>query len=360
MSQDKQFEPTPRRRERAREKGEAPHSRDFTAAGLLLIVAMMGPRFFTLMAQAISVAAAHTLGSLHQFDFTATGLRQAFQLWGTVVVSALAPLFLTVSACAIVLSYFQTGPILSAYPITPRLDKLNPAHALKRLFSLRGFIETLKSLLKLALVAVTAYLVLRHRASDVLLLGQVELQGSVTALAHLMWELTLKTALMMVILGAADYAYQRFEHGRALRMTREEMREEIRETEGDPLVRGKRRQRRQQFLRDGMSARLPQANVVLTNPTHLAVALYYRQTDTKAPLVVARGRGRLAERIKRVARRYAIPIREEPPLARALYQACPLGAEIPQALYRAVAIILAELYKESLTRRQSKRGNLPL
>jgi len=356
MAQEKQYEATPRRRRRAQQKGEAPSSRDFTAAGLLLVIAMMAPRFVHMIAEGLTSATMYSLANLHEFDFSPEGLRRGFLLWSTVLASALGPLALTTMACAIVLSYFQTGPILSSYPLMPRLDKLNPVHALRRLFSLRGFIETLKSLLKLGLVAVTAHLVLRHRLADITAFGQMELQASLSCVARLAWELCLKTALLMVILGAADYAYQRYEYARSLRMTREEMREEMRETEGDPLVRSKRRQQRTSLLRDGMSAKLPQADVVLTNPTHLAVALYYRQQGTKAPMVVGRGRGRLAERIKRTARRYGIPLREDPPLARALYQTCPLGAQIPQALYRAVAIILAELYRESLQRQERRRN----
>ncbi|MEN6303152.1 MAG: EscU/YscU/HrcU family type III secretion system export apparatus switch protein [Armatimonadia bacterium] len=353
MSQDKQFEPTARRRSQARQKGQVPRSRDLTAAGVLLLVALFAPALFGGLSHSLVTSWTASLGQLHEADLTAATLRALLLTWGGICLRALAPILLIVIAGSVALTFAQSGLTLSTYPLQPRLDKLNPATALKRILSVSGLVETAKSLLKIVLVALVAWIVLRDKWSGMLLLGQMEPAQALAAIGRLAWELTLKTALVMAILGAADYFYQRFEHNKSLRMSREDMRQETRETEGDPHVRAQQRQRRQQLLRDGVSAQLPQATVVLTNPTHVSVALHYKPGEA-APVVVARGRGRLAARIRTLARRYAIPVKEDPPLARALYQACPMGVQVPPALYRAVAVILAQVYKEAADRKKKR------
>jgi flagellar biosynthetic protein FlhB len=352
MAQDKQFDATPQRLRKARERGEVAHSRDFTAAGVLLLTMLAAPALVRGMAAALLRSSAQAFGHLHEPELSPAGLKLLAVQWGALLGTTLAPLLITTIAGVLVLSLLQTGPLLTTHPLVPKFDRLNPAQAVRRLFSWRGFAETLKSLLKLAIIALTAYLVLHQRGAELLSLGQAEIAAAVGCAGRLAWELGLKTALMLVILGAADYAYQRFEHTRSLRMTREEMRQETRESEGDPQTRGKRRQQRRQLLRDGIGRRLAEANVVVTNPTHYAVALHYRPGGMEAPVVVARGQGRLAARIKRLAHRYGIPVQENPPMARALYLACPLGATIPANLYRAVAVILAELHRQAARRKR--------
>lgn len=351
MSEDRQYEATARRRQQAREKGQAPRSRDLSAAGVLLLATFLAPSLVRGISRHLSQASFYALAHLHECDLSREGLRHLFTTWGSVFFLAIAPLLAVVIVGSFLFAYLQAGLLVSTYPITPRLDKLNPFTSIKRMLSVQALVETLKSLLKVIVVGFVAWAVLRSHTQEVLLLCQMPAADATAVMGALAWEVTLKTAIALVIVGAADYTYQRFEHNKSLRMTREEMRQEMRETEGDPHVRGQRRQRREQLLRDGINARLPQASVVLANPTHVAVALYYEQ-GSGAPVVVARGRGKLAQRIKNLARRYGVPVREEPPLARALYQACPLGTQIPPALYRAVAVILAELYRQSLARRR--------
>ncbi len=357
MAEDRQFEATPQRLRKARERGEVAQSRELTAAGVLLLAMLVAPSLAGGAGGSLLRNVARALGSLHTADVSPAGLRELALQWAAVAGSALAPLLAAVIAGALFLSLLQTGPLLTLHPIQPRFDRLNPAQSLRRLCSWRGCAETLKSLLRLAAIALTACVVLRGRVPELLSLGEAEVGSSLALTGRLVWELGLKVSLVLVILGAADYAYQRFEHGRSLRMTREELRQEIREGEGDPQMRSQRRRQRQQLLRDGINRRLSQAAVVLTNPTHYAVALYYQPGTTEAPVVVARGKGRLAARIRRLAHRYGVPVQQNPPMARALYRACPLGAAIPGHLYRAVAVILAELHRQALYRRQRWRAS---
>lgn len=355
MAQDKQFEATARRKQQAREKGQAPRSRDLTSAGTLLLIAMVARGVFGNSAAGLYRATGGAWERLHEFEPTQAGLQQLLISWAAVYLRVLGPLLALTISGAVLLTFLQNGLLLSTYPLIPKLDKLNPFKSLQRFFSIQGLAETLKSLLKVVLVALVAGIVLRRHMEDLPGLGQMPSAAALRVVAEVVRELCLKTALAMVVLGAADYLYQRFEHNRSLRMSQEEMRQEVRETEGDPLVRSQLRQRREALLQDGLTAKLPQATVVLTNPTHVAVALYYREGEAPAPVVVARGQGRLAERIKFLARRYGVPVKEQPPLARALYKACPLGVQVPPALYQAVAVILAELYREAAERQRRAR-----
>ncbi|MHB8997406.1 MAG: EscU/YscU/HrcU family type III secretion system export apparatus switch protein [Armatimonadota bacterium] len=354
MSQDKQFDATPRRRQQARQKGQAARSRDLTAAGVLALAVVCSPAWLGCLSRSVREGAAGALGHLHEFDPTAEGLRQLWLHWLMLYLRGLAPLLLIVVGGAVLLTFSQGGFVFSMHPLIPSFDKLNPLTSLKRTLSVTGLVEILKSLLKITLVGLVSWLVLRPHVPQLLLLGQMEPGAGMATVGKLAWELSIKASLAMVALGAADYVYQRFDHQKSLRMTREEMRQEMRETEGDPHVRAQQRQARQRLLRDGVAPGLPQATVVLTNPTHVSVALRYDK-DSRAPVVVARGRGRLAARIKQLARRYGVPVYEQPPLARSLYAACPLGAEVPPALYQAVAVILAELYRAAAERRQRSR-----
>lgn len=353
MAEDKQFAPSQRRLQKAREQGQVPQSRDLTAAGVLALLLLAAPSLFRGLSWRLLRSSDALLGHLHEFEPTPAGAHQLLTTWGGLLLLGLAPLLGLAAAAAVFLSYLQSGPLLTTYPLVPRLDKLNPAQSLKRVFSLRGLVESLKSLLKVGIVGAVAYVLLRQRAPGLLWLGQMPTPDAAVWTGGLLRELALKSTLALVILGAADYAYQRFENQRALRMTREEMRQETKESEGDPQVRGQRRRQRVQLLRDAISKHLPEATVVITNPTHVAVALRYQPGEMAAPVVVARGRGRLAARLRRLARRYGVPLQEDPPLARALYRACPLGAEVPAALYRAVAVILAELQRQA--RRRQRR-----
>jgi len=354
MAEDKQFEPTERRLRQARQRGQAPRSRELTSALSLLLALLLAPMLLGAMATRLCQQTVVWLENLHAFDISPEGLRALCHAWGYTCLAALAPFLLVLLVAAVVLTVLQAGPILTLYPLSPRWERLHPATALRRLFSAHGLVETAKSLLKVLIVGLVAWLVWRRHLTEILYLSEMDAAAGISCVRRWALELGLKTGVAMAALGAADYLYQRFEHTRSLRMTRQEMKEEMRETEGDPLLRRQQRQAWRRLLRDGTHAKLPQATVVITNPVHIAVALYYG-AETAAPVVVGRGRGRLAERIKHFARRYGIPIREQPPLARALYDACPLGVQIPPALYQAVAVILAELYREAAARRHARR-----
>ncbi len=264
------------------------------------------------------------------------GLEAGVRVSAPVVVAALLG--------AVAVGVAQTGGLFTGKPLEPQLDRLNPLRAFERLFSLRSAAELLKAAFKLVAVVAAVWAPLRRVVSD-----PGPLVPSATEMAvqmgSVLREVAWRGGLALGVLGVLDYLYQRFEHERGLRMTRQEVREDLRETEGDPLIRARLRARQRELARRRMLREVARATVVVTNPTHLAVALRYAPPQTPAPVVVAKGAGNVAERIREAALRHGVPIVPNPPLAQALYRRVPLGGVIPPALYRAVAEILALLYR---------------
>lgn len=255
-----------------------------------------------------------------------------------------APVILAALTVGLAVGLAQTGSLFTARPLEPQLDRLNPLRTLERLFSLRSAAELLKAVVKLAAVVAALWGTLREVVADPgpLAPSAAEVAGRV---GHVLRTVAWRGALALGVLGVLDYLYQRFEHERGLRMTRQEVREDLRETEGDPVIRARQRARQRELARRRMLREVARATVVVTNPTHLAVALRYAPPQTPAPVVVAKGAGSVAERIRDAARRHGVPLVPNPPLAQALYRRVPLGGMIPPTLYRAVAEILALLYR---------------
>lgn len=281
---------------------------------------------------------------------------QAYALHAFKMFALLAGPALFMAACGVLAgSWLQTGFLFSAYPLLPTLDRVNPLHGLRRLFSWEGLFETGKSVLKVGLLLLVAWVTLRGRLVGLLNTGMVAPETLSVEIVRLATLLTLRCGLAMVVIGAADYAFRWWQTERRMMMTRQEMREEWKETEGDPLLEMRRRARRRELLEQRITPELREASVVITNPTHIAVALKYQLHRMPAPKVVAKGRGHVAERIVAVARTYNIAVEQNVALARALYKSVRVGDYIPRPLYRAVAEILAVVYRRREERLHSFR-----
>jgi flagellar biosynthetic protein FlhB len=339
MSSQRTEPATPRRRQEARRRGQVARSADLTQAAALLAATAAATATASWAAGGF-VAYAQRALEAPRMDRPGLALLEGLEAGARV----LAPAVLAALAVAVVVGVAQTGGLFTAKPLEPQLDRLNPLRALERLFSLRSAAELLKAALKLAAVVAAVWAPLRQVVADPgpLAPSAAELVVQVgTVLRDVAW----RGGLALGVLGVLDYLYQRFEYERGLRMTRQEVREDLRETEGDPLVRARQRARQRELARRRMLREVARATVVVTNPTHLAVALRYAPPHTPAPVVVAKGAGSVAERIREAARRHGVPTVPNPPLAQALYRRVPLGGAIPPALYRAVAEILALLYR---------------
>ncbi len=256
----------------------------------------------------------------------------------------LLPLFLTLMVVAVVSNYMQVGSLLSFEAITPRFSKLNPMEGLKRLFSAQAMMEFAKSIFKLTVVGWIAWNTVSGELNSLLPLIDKSPGIILNYVGLVSFTLFWKVCLVMILLAILDFMFQKWEFEKNLKMTKQEVKEEHKQTEGDPHVKSRIRAIQREMAQKRMMAEVPEADVVITNPTHLAVALSYEAGRMEAPRVVAKGSGHVAQRIKEIARENGIPVIEDRPLARSLYTLVEVGGSIPENLYRAVAQVLAHVY----------------
>lgn len=230
-------------------------------------------------------------------------------------------------------------------PLQPKFSKMNPISGFKRMFSINTLMELLKSVVKIIVIAYISYGVFTEHAKDIYLLYDISLTQGILLMYDIILELLIKVSVLFIAISAVDYMFQRWKFKQDNKMTKQEVKDEYKNTEGDPKIKGQQRQRMQQASQRRMMAAIPEADVVITNPTHFAVALSYKSGQGQAPIVVAKGADFLAGRIKEIARDSNVDIVENKPLARMLYYNVDLGSEIPPELYQAVAEVLAYVYQ---------------
>jgi len=343
--------PTPRKRRRAREQGQVATSTDLSSAIALLLIylawRLAGPAMVQRMADAterwLTVPEPPHLTP----ESVADGLQSLLLLLGAV----LAPVMLAAIIGSVAATAAQTRGLISSALLQPDVGRINPANGFKRLFSVRGLVATLKGIIKVCVVMLIAALILRARAPEIIAMGDMELLPMVSTMLAIAGEMVVKCTLTLLVLGGADYAFEWWDHEKSLRMTRQELKRELREDDGDPQMQQRRRQMRRDILAQGISGEMPHADVVVTNPTQYAVALRYDPREMAAPRVVAKGQRAVARQIRRLAQQWGIEIVENPPVARSLFAACRLGDPVPEALYTVVAEIFAAVYR----RRQARR-----
>lgn len=344
--------PTARRRQEARKKGQVARSQDVNSAAILL--ASVGLLYFLggqLAGQMMDLLRAG-LVALPEGELNPERAYTLFVRWGWRFLTLTGPFFLGLMVAGVAVNVLQAGFVMSEEALAPKWERLNPLRGLGNLVGRRSLVEIIKSPLKLFLVGVVAYFTISQQAQDLLRVGGMPPVQAVSLVWGVAFTLLVRATMAVCVLGLLDYLYQRWEHERGLRMTKEEVKDEYRQTEGDPLIRTRIRSLQKQVAMRRMMAAVPKADVVLTNPTHLAVALSYDEHAMRAPKVVAKGPRLIAERILALARSHGVPVVENKPLARSLYKMVAVGQEIPAALYRAVAEILAYVYALSGRRRR--------
>ncbi len=335
---------TPRKLEKARQEGKVPKSKELTGAaslmGALVYFALFGPAFWSHMTGIVSEGL-RTAGTTTLAPETVRELcGWAFE---AVLRGALPPLVFAAVA-GLLAHLIQVNFLFTFKPLEPKLEKLDPIKGLKRLFSPQTLAETVKGVFKALFLGWVLYVIIRNRVPALASMAGLDIETSAAFAGSTLVSLLLASALLFAAFGAADYGFQRWQFTREQRMTRHEVKEETKEMEGDPLIRARIRSLRREMARRRMMAEVPKADVVLTNPTHLAVALRYESSKSSAPRVVAKGAGWLAGRIREEAEKNRVPVMEDKPLARALYR-LDVGELIPEDLFKAVARILAYVYK---------------
>jgi flagellar biosynthesis protein FlhB len=335
--------PTPRRRQEARAKGQIARSQDLTAAVLLfagfatlrIIWPPLWQSLQAIVATALSAPEPTRLESLLPFSLAI----------GREMIYRMGPYLLVLLAVGFMVLYAQVGPLLTVQPITPSLNKINPLNGIKRLFSLRSVMMTVLNMGKLVVVGGVAYLVVSSEVGAILFASGFAFHDLLRLGGTLLFELCMQLSIAVLILALIDLVWQRYRHGRDLRMTKDEVKDEMRSMEGDPKMKQRRRQVQMQLAMQRLQKDVPQADVIVTNPTHISIAIAYDAKKMVAPKVVAKGADEIALRIRQIAQQHGIPIVEKKPLARALFQAVDVGDFIPERFYRAIAEILAYIYE---------------
>jgi flagellar biosynthesis protein FlhB len=342
--QEKTEQPTSKKSGEARNKGQVAHSREIPSVlvlvGSLAVFALGGSWMFS----KLTVIITHLFRSSTLMNWSVQGITLfGWQLFGQVM-QLLAPLFLVIMLFGVAGNISQVGFLFTFEPLTPKFSKFNPISGLQRLFALRSTVELIKSLMKLCIVGWVAYIAVKKEMATFPMLLQSEVYQILAFTAHVALRIIMITSIVLILLAGLDFLYQRWQHNKDLRMTKQEVKDEHKQAEGDPAVKARIRAAQRQMARRRMMEAVPKATVVITNPTHLAVALKF-ESDYQAPVVIAKGAGFLAEKIRSIAKQHDIPIVEQKPLAQALYKSVEIGQFIPAELYRAVAEVLAYVYR---------------
>lgn len=253
-------------------------------------------------------------------------------------------LFFSIGISAVVVGAMQTRFLLSFKPLKFDLKRINPVEGFKRMFSTRSLFELVKSIFKMIIVGYVAYTVIRPKFNSFGLYSDMEVTDSMRFVFLIVYEVMLKCSIALLVLAIVDYFYQRWEFEKSIRMTKQELKEEYREVEGSPEIKRRQREIMARLSRGRMLQQVPQADVVITNPTHIAIALKYDPEEMDAPVVLAKGVDEIAQKIVEIAKQNSIPIVQNPEVARQLYKMTDVGEQIPEGLYRAVAEILAHVY----------------
>ena len=344
-SGEKSEQATPRRREEARKKGQVAKSREIPSVLVLmtglLVLFLIGRHLTTGLANFTS----QMLGRAGTLSITPSSVQALGREMITFLLAALAPLMVAVLAMAVLANYIQVGSLFAVELIKPDFSKINIFKGLKRLFSIQSWVEMLKSMLKLMIIGYVAYSTIAGELKEIVPLTDQELPAIFNYISRVSFNIFIKSTLVMALLAGLDYLFQRFQHEKKLRMTHQELKEEFKQTEGDPLIKSRVRSLQREMARRRMMAEVPKADVIITNPTHLAIAVTYRSGEMVAPQVSAKGANFLAEKIKEIARHHGIPILENKSLAQALFKTVDLGQMIPPSLYQVVAEILAYVYR---------------
>ncbi|RKY62150.1 MAG: flagellar biosynthesis protein FlhB [Candidatus Neomarinimicrobiota bacterium] len=343
--QDRTEKATSRRRERAREEGNVARSQDLNSV-TVLFAGVIALRFLMpQLASKITGFIRYVYGNFTAVSITPGSLQVQSLAVVQYFIPILALILLIIMFSGLGINIVQTGFILSAKALTPKLEKLNPLEGVKQLFSLRSVVELIKGVLKMVIVGIYGFVIIKKHLVEFLVLSNTTIAGIVTFIAGVMFEIFVKIGFLMIILGIADYFYQRWNYEKNLKMTKQEVKDEMKEQE-NPEIKGRIKSAQRQLARRRMMAAVPTATVVVTNPTHIAVALKYEfKNKTDAPEVVAKGQRKVAERIKEIARENGVPVIENKPLARTLFESLEIGMQIPAVFYQAVAEILAQVYK---------------
>ena len=334
----------------ARKEGKVAKSKDLTEGFALVVLFLLLKIFMGYVGERMIGLFEATIGRMAEFlQVNKAGLSTMAVI--TMLNNAIIELLLIIwpflvfgFAIAFLITIYQVGWKVSTKPLEPKLSKFNPINGFKRIFSKDSLFELLKSIVKIGIIAYITYSNLKDEANNIFILYEISLNQAIALVGEIILDVGLQIAIVFVLVGLVDYFYQKWKFADEMKMTKQEVKDEYKNTEGDPQIKGRIRQKMREASQRRMMQDVPTADVVITNPTHFAVAIKYDAETSKAPIVVAKGEDFLAQKIKEVAKEHNVQIVENKPLARMLYHNVDIGSEIPPELYQSVAEVLAMVY----------------
>ncbi len=345
MAMEKTEKATPRRRQEAREKGQVARSSDIAPAFIILGVFALLGIFGGYLADEVTGLFQRNLTEYLHWQVTPHSIQLIFteMLWE--MAKMLLPVFGLVLFLGVASNLLQVGVLFTTQPLKMDLKRLNPVEGFKRIFSPRALVEFAKSLLKFIVITLAVGWVIWLEREELVLLAQWPLIGTLKYVGVMVVKTGLTAGVLLLVLAVFDFFYQKYDHEKKLRMSKQEVKDELKRTEGDPLIRSRIKERQRALAMRRMMQEVPHADVVITNPTHYAVALKYDMDEMPAPQVVAKGQGYVALRIREIAQEHEVVIVENPPLARLLFSSVEIGDWIPPEMFQAVAEVLAYVYQ---------------
>jgi flagellar biosynthetic protein FlhB len=337
----------------ARDEGKVAKSKELTAAFDLIVLFLVLKVFMSFVGEKLLGFFSYIYNRMPDFlnetqkDMSSVTVRNFMNDIILQFLLTCLPFFIFGVVVTILVSIVQVGWKVTTKPMAPKLDKFNPINGFKRIFSKDAIFELIKSVLKIGVILYMAYSSIKSHQNDIFILYELPLKRAVALVGDIIINTGLKISIVYLIVGIVDYIYNKHKFNEDMKMTKQEVKDEFKNTEGDPAIKGQQRKRMQEASQRRMMQDVPKADVVITNPTHFAVAIKYDADTNQAPVVTAKGQDYVAMKIKEIARDNNIRIVENKPLARMLFHNVELGAEIPPELYQSVAEILAMIYKEN-------------
>lgn len=343
--QDKTEDATPKRLEKAREEGNVAKSVEFNSVVMLfaglMSLSFMGTHIFSKLVSGFRIFY-NEAGSM---SLTLDSINYYIHLGVKSFLSLVGPFAGVMLLVGLAANISQVGFMFSPKALAPKFSKVNPIKGMKKLVSPKSLVELVKGIVKLSIIGTIAYSTLMGHQDEYLRLMNESVGGILSFIADVMFQVAIRTTMALLLLAIIDMIYQRWQYKRDMRMSKQEVKDEHKQAEGDPLVKGAIRSMQQQRARERMMDKVPEADVIITNPTRLAIALKYDPDELGAPVVLAKGARLIAKKIREVAEKHNIPIYENKPLARSLYKLGEVGKEIPAELFRAVAEVFAFVFQ---------------
>lgn len=344
-SEEKTESPSDKRRQDAREKGTVAKSTEVNSVLVLLTAVLMlkitGPwmqnQFLVLIERFISFSSKKEM-SMDELIFL---LREAI----VIFFKCSLPVICSILLIGIIANVIQVGFLFTFKPLMPNFQKINPISGFQRLFSMKSVVELIKNLLKLTIISIVAWVTIKNAFNQMIMLADASIMIIWGFILKTSFDIVIRISLVLIIIAIFDFIYQRYDHEKQMKMTKQEVKEERKQMDGDPMVKSRIRSLQREMARRRMMEQVPKATVVVTNPTHIAIAIRYEPLESDTPIVVAKGKRLIAARIKQTAIDNGIPIVEDKPLARAMYDKIQEGSPIPVEFFTAVAEILAYVFK---------------